>query len=112
MATTGINATAVAGSTYTATVQYGNVSWGSCNVNHSANVTLNILANGVVVSSSTFAGLAQGAAWNTATVGWVCPAAKAGQAIQIADAWRRTSWKDHYLLNSGKCLRLPSPKLP
>ena len=56
MTTTGISATAVAGSTYTATIQYANVSWSNCNVNPSANVALNILANGVVVSSGHLVG--------------------------------------------------------
>ena len=52
---------AVAGGTYTATIQYANVSWSSSAVNPSANVALNILANGVVVGTGTLSGLAQGA---------------------------------------------------
>ena len=32
MTTTGINATAVAGTTYTATIHYANVSWSTCTV--------------------------------------------------------------------------------
>ena len=83
MTTTGINATAVAGNTYTATIQYGNASWSNCNVNPSANVALNILANGVVVGTGHLSGLAQGSPWTPVTVGWVADAAHAGQAIQI-----------------------------
>ena len=83
MTTTGINATAVAGSTYTATIQYANVSWSNCNVNPSANVALNILANGVVVGTGTLSGLAQGSPWTPVTASWVADAAHAGQAIQL-----------------------------
>ncbi len=83
MTSTGINASAVAGTTYTASIQYGNVSWASANVNPSANVAFNILANGVVVSSSHYTGLAQGAPWTPITVGWVADAAHAGQTIQL-----------------------------
>ena len=74
---------AVAGTTYTATIQYANVSWASSNVNLSANVALNILANGIVVGTGTLSGLAEGAPWTTVTAGWVAPAAYAGQAIQL-----------------------------
>ncbi len=83
MTTTGISSSAVAGSIYTATIEYANVSWSNCAANPSANVTLNILANGVVVSSGHLSGLAQGAPWTPVSVGWVVPAAYAGQAIQI-----------------------------
>ena len=83
MTTTGISATAVPGSTYTATIEYANVSWSNCNVNPSANVALNILANGVVVGTGTLSGLAQGAPWTTVTATWTATSAYAGQAIQL-----------------------------
>ncbi len=83
MTTTGINATAVAGTTYTATIQYANVSSRTCTANPSAVVAFNILANGVVVSSGHLAGLTQGSPWTAVTAGWVCPAAYAGQTIQL-----------------------------
>ena len=53
MTTTGITANAVAGSTYTATIEYANVSWSGTAENASANVCVNILANGVVVGTGT-----------------------------------------------------------
>ena len=59
MTSTGIDAAAVAGATYTATIQYSNVSWSSCAANPSANVSLNILADGVVVNSIQLSGLAR-----------------------------------------------------
>jgi phosphodiesterase/alkaline phosphatase D-like protein len=83
MKTTGISATAVTGTTYTATIEYANVSWSNCAVNPSANVTLNILANGVVVGTSTVTGLAQNSPWTPVTAAWTGTSAKAGQAIQI-----------------------------
>ena len=83
MTTTGINLTAQAGNTYTATIQYANVSQSNCATNSSANVALNILANGVVVSSGTLSGLAQNSPWTTVTVSWVPQAANAGQSIQL-----------------------------
>ena len=83
MTTTGISATAATGSFYTATIQYANVSWASCNANASANVALNILANGVVVGTGTLSGLAQGSPWTTVTATWVADAAHAGMAIQL-----------------------------
>ena len=83
MTTTGINATAAAGDTYTATIEYGNVSWSSCSANPSANIQFNILVNGVVVSSAGLSGLDQGSPWTPLTVGWVADAAHAGQAIQL-----------------------------
>jgi autotransporter-associated beta strand protein len=83
MTTTGINETAVAGNTYTATIQYANVSGSNAAVNPSANIEFNILANGVVVSSAGLSGLAQGSPWTPATVGWVADAAHAGEEIQL-----------------------------
>ena len=59
MTTTGINSAAVTGGIYTATIEYANVSWGGVNVNLSANVALNILANGVPVGTGTLSGLTQ-----------------------------------------------------
>ena len=83
MTTTGINATAVAGNTYTATIQYANVSGANSAANSSANIQFNILANGVVVSSAGLSGLAQDSPWTPVTVGWVADAAHAGQSIQL-----------------------------
>ena len=83
MTTTGINQTAVAGNTYTATIDYANVSGSNSNVNPSANIEFSILANGVVVSSTSMTGLAQGSPWTPVTVGWVADAAHAGDSIQI-----------------------------
>jgi phosphodiesterase/alkaline phosphatase D-like protein len=83
MTTTGINAAAVTGTTYTASILYSNVSWPSANVNPSANVALNILANGVVVGTGTLSGLAQGSPWTTVTANWTAASAEAGQAIQL-----------------------------
>ena len=107
MTTTGINATAVAGSTYTATIQYGNVSWPNCNVNPSANVTLNILANGVVVSSSASRdwlrarrGLRQ--LW----AGWPGRSCRPSDPIQVVAT---NFLEGPGTRNSGRCLRLPSP---
>ena len=70
MTTTGISAAAVTGATYTATIQYANVSWSNANVNPSANVALNILANGVVVGTGTLSGLAQNSPWTPVTATW------------------------------------------
>ena len=83
MTTTGISAAAVSGSTYTATIEYANVSWSSCAVNESANVSLNILANGVVVGTGTLSGLAQNSSWTPVTATWTATAPYAGQAIQL-----------------------------
>ena len=83
MTTTGINEAAVSGATYTATIQYANVSWIATNVNPSANVALNILANGVVVGTGTLSGLAQDSPWTTVTATWTAESADAGQAIQL-----------------------------
>jgi F5/8 type C domain/Fibronectin type III domain/FlgD Ig-like domain len=83
MTTTGINSAAVAGDTYTATIEYANASWSNSAVNLSANVTLNILANGVVVGTGTLNGLAQNSPWTTITANWVATSANAGQAIQL-----------------------------
>ena len=83
MTTTGISEVAVSGATYTATIQYANVSWNSANVNPSANVALNILANGVVVGTGTLSGLAQDSPWTTVTATWTADSAHAGQAVQI-----------------------------
>ena len=71
MTTTGISAAAATGSTYTATIEYANVSWSNTAANPSANVALNILANGVVVGTGTLSGLAQNSPWTTVTVSWV-----------------------------------------
>jgi hypothetical protein len=83
MTTTGISTAAVSGATYTATIQYANVSWNNVNVNPSANVALNILANGVVVGTGTLSGLAQASPWTTVTATWTADAAHAGQSIQL-----------------------------
>ena len=108
MTTIAINATAVAGATYTAAIQYANVSWTNCTVNASANVALNILANGVVVSSGHRAGLAQGRRGLRSL--------RAGCAPRLTPArpfscrwWRQTSSKDRQPTNSGRCRPLPSP---
>ena len=71
----------MAGATYTATIQYANVSDTTANL--SPNVALNILANGVVVGTGTLSGLAEYSPWTTATASWVAQAANAGQAIQL-----------------------------
>ena len=52
-------------------------------VNPSANVAVNILANGVVVGTGTLAGLAQGSPWTPVTATWTASSAYAGQAIQL-----------------------------
>ena len=83
MTTTGITAAAVAGSAYIATIEYANVSWSNSAVNPSANVALNILANGVVVGTGALSGLAQNSPWTTVTASWVAQAANAGQTIQL-----------------------------
>ena len=83
MTTTGINLAAVAGSSYTATIEYANVSWSSCAVNASANVALNILAGGVVVGTGTLSGLAQNSPWTPVTATWTASSAYAGQPIQL-----------------------------
>ena len=75
MTTTGISLAAVTGTTYTATIDYANVSWSNCADNSSANVELNILANGVVVGTGTLAGLAQAASWTPVTVTWTASSA-------------------------------------
>ena len=83
MTTTGISLAAVTGTTYTATIDYANVSWSNCADNASANVELNILANGVVVGTGTLAGLAQASPWTPVTVTWTASSAYAGDAIQL-----------------------------
>ena len=83
MTTTGIIAAAVASGTYTATIDYANVSGNTCTYNPSANVALNILANGVIVGIGTLSGLAQGSPWTPVTASWVAPAADAGEPIQL-----------------------------
>ena len=83
MTTTGISAAAVTGATYTATVEYANVSWSTSAVNPSANVALNILANGVIVGTGTLSGLAQNSPWTTVTASWVAQPADAGQPVQL-----------------------------
>ena len=86
MTTTGISAAAVTGATYTATIEYANVSWGlptGATLNPSANVALKILANGAVVGTGTLSGLAQGSAWTPVTATWTATAPYSGQAIQI-----------------------------
>ena len=49
----------------------------------SANVELEILANGVVVGTGTGSGLAQGSPWATVTATWLAQLADAGQPIQL-----------------------------
>ena len=107
MTTTGISAAAVTGTTYTATIEYANVSWSTVSTNNSANVALNILANGVVVGTGALSGLAQGSPWATVTAIWTAPSAYAGQAIQLQVV------ATHFLRDraSGRCLLLPSPTL-
>ena len=83
LTTTGISAAAMSGATYTATIKYANVSWSNVNVNPSANVALNILANGVVVGTGTLSGLAQNSPWTTLTATWTADAGHTGQAIQL-----------------------------
>ena len=83
MTTTGISAAAVSGTAYTATIEYANVSWASSAVNESANVALNILANGVVVGTGTLSGLAQNSPWTPVTATWTASSAYAGQPIQL-----------------------------
>ena len=56
MVTTGISEAAATGDTYAATIQYANVSWSNCADNNSANVELDIQANGVTVGSAPFRG--------------------------------------------------------
>ena len=66
------------------------------NVNPSANVALNILANGVVVGTGTLSGLAQNSPWTTVTATWVAqrltPARRSNSRW-----WRRTSSRDQEL---------------
>jgi rubredoxin len=83
MTTTGISAAAVTGTTYSASILYGNVSWNNCIVNPSANVALNILANGIVVGTGTMSGLSQNSPWTPVTASWTATSAYAGQAIQL-----------------------------
>ena len=83
MTTSGISAAAVTGTTYTATIQYANVSWSNCAVNPSANIALNILANGIIVGTGTLSGLAQNAPWTTVTATWTATGAYAGQVLQL-----------------------------
>ena len=83
MTTTGISAAAVAGGTYTATIEYANVSWNNCTDNESANVALNILANGAIVGTGTLSGLAQNSPWTPVTATWTASSGYAGQAIQL-----------------------------
>ena len=82
MTTTEISATAVTGATYTATIEYANVSWSNCAANPSANV---ISTFWPMASSSARHPFRAGSrcAWTTVTAGWVCPAAYAGEAIQL-----------------------------
>jgi hypothetical protein len=83
MTTTGISATAVTGTTYTASIDYANISQDGVNNNNSANVALNILANGVVVGTGTLPGLAVLSPWTPVTATWTDPGGYDGQAIQI-----------------------------
>jgi phosphodiesterase/alkaline phosphatase D-like protein len=81
MTTTGITANSVAGTTYTASIDYANVSMSNAGDNASANVELDILANGVVVGTGTLSGLAQNSPWTPITATWT--ATTAGQALQL-----------------------------
>ena len=111
MTTTGISATAVTGNVYTATIQVANVSRSNTAANPGPNVTLNILAGGVVVGTATLPGLAQGLAWTPVTATWTADAGHAGQAIHCR-SWRTTSSKDQAATSSSRCppWRLPMPR--
>ena len=81
--TTGISATAVAGTTYTASMYYDQLSNVS-NANACPNVTFSILANGVAVGmSGSGAGLAYNSPWTQLTATWTATAADAGKPIQL-----------------------------
>ena len=60
--------------------------------NPSANVALNILANGVVVGTGTLSGLAQGAPWTPVTATWTATALTLAKRSS-SKWWRRTSSK-------------------
>ena len=103
MTTTGINQTAVAGNTYTATIQYGNVSWTNCNANPSANIAFNILANGVVVSSEPPHGAGSKLRRGLRSR-WAGSRTQRTPAKPFnSSSWRRTSSKDQPPHNSGRC---------
>ena len=104
MTTTGINAAAVTGTTYTATIQYANVSWSNSAVNTSANVALNILANGVVVGTGTLSGLAQISPWTPVTATWTATSATLAKRSN-SRWWRPTSSRTRKRRRIGKCRR-------
>ena len=100
--TTGISASAAAGTTYVASYSAANVEkWGYTVGSNSnlpfapvgANMTLNILANGVVVASQTVAGSnftendaddgSNTGNWFPVTASWTADASHAGQSIQL-----------------------------
>ena len=101
--TTGISASVMAGQMYTATIDAANVSgwWANNPPNYNkvpdpipvgANVTLNILANGVIVASNTVSGTNfpdQNATNNgpgpasTVTTTWVSSSTYAGESLQL-----------------------------
>ena len=68
LTTTGISAAAVSGTTYTASIYYANLTTNGNN--NGPNVTLNILAGGVVVGTGTVTGLAPGSPWTQVTATW------------------------------------------
>ena len=80
LTTTGISAVAVSGTTYTASIYYANLA--NNNSNNGPNVTLNILAGGVVVGTGTLSGLAPGSPWTRVTATWTATS-HIGAAIQL-----------------------------
>ena len=81
LTTTGISATAVSGTTYTASIYYANLA--NTGSNNGPNVTLNILAGGVVVGTGSVTGLAPGSPWTQVTATWTATVLTLGQAIQL-----------------------------
>ena len=83
MTTTGISANAATGYTYTATIQYANVSWNTVH-NTSATVQLEIMAGSNIIGTGTLAGLAQNSPWTTITATTAAvPSADAGLPIEL-----------------------------
>ena len=80
LTTTGISATAVSGTTYTASIYYANLA--NTGSNNGPNVTLNILAGGVVVGTGSVTGLAPGSPWTQVTATWTATS-HIGSAIQL-----------------------------
>ncbi len=80
MTTTGISAIAVSDTTYTASIYYANLA--NSGLNNGPNVTLNILAGGVVVGTGTVTGVAPGLPWTQVTATWTA-SSHIGAAIQL-----------------------------